>query len=163
MSIFIPLLISFYLYIKIKDSKTVQITFFSITLLLFVLILLFTSKKDNIIRFIPFTEIDNSRVVRVQNKGKCYLTKGVDLQLSGSFELDVNSNYTEVSDYISDSSKNLYMIIKNNGNIVYSYEFGKSNEQDAINIMSIYYTWYTSAFLPRNKIRYKFLIFFLDV
>jgi hypothetical protein len=123
---------------------------------------LFIAHKDNLIRLIPLTHIDNSRITILDNSGNFYLKRGVEPSSAKRYTINDSTDYANLQDYLNESDKNVYAYISNNGQLVYSECLGQSNMQDGIEILSTYYSWRAYNILPKTTTRYSFLIFFMD-
>lgn len=161
--IFIPLTISFVILCASGNRKVLKILSGIICLIFAVIVCLFINRKDDIVDKIPFTSIDESSQVVVEKDGVMYIESDYSGVLKNEYVLTGDFDEDDVSEWLSKVTRAVNIHIKSKDKVIWSHSIGVVDSDSVSEIQEIYETWLNDGTVPKDKIRYEFLCFYLDV
>lgn len=162
MNAFIAAVICYVLAILFYNFKKVkmQLLFMGCGTALVIMIFICSSGK---IDKIPFITATQNEVVKVDNSGIFYIASGASAQLGESFVMSNSQTQEDVANYLKNTSKNVYVHIKDGHDVIYTSNLGMLEAEDAERIMEMYETWKSDGTMPEDKVHYEFLCFYIDL
>ena len=132
----------------------------AIILLLFGIV---SVKRLDIIEKIPFASIDDNMYESVSNKGSFSIESGSSALLSTEFVFTDETTVEEIGDYLGKTNKATYIYVKEGSEIVWAHNLGVIDEAYSSQLLDTYNSWKDNGTVPKDKVRYKFLFFYIDV
>lgn len=162
--IFIPLLASLLLGATIhKRNAFVGTCFYVLALIFGVVTGVCWNGQPYLVDSIPLISIDDSEQMTISNKGVAYVESGYSPSLSSQFMLSDNIDKNALTEWLKDSNHVVYFYVKEGNDYVWSRSLGLADENLCDEIVGIYESWRTDGTVPKNKVRYRFLCFYIDV
>ena len=161
--IFIPLvvLVSAGSWLR-KNYIGLSTLFYALALGCIIFIGLALGQYDDLILKIPFTKIDASEEVSINNIGSFTLEWGSSAFLMNEFTVVDSTTEEELSDWLSDSEKSVTIYIKEASRVVWSKNLGMTDNSSSKSILDIYKTWKSDGVVPKDKVRYSIFNFYFD-
>lgn len=161
--IYIPLILSALLAYSCRKSSKLCALFTIISSLCIIFIGLVVTLDDETLSKIPLIEFSDSETVTVDSKAMFYMVEGGNSQVSTAFIFTGNQGVDAVAKYLRNSTKPIYIFIKDGDKVLYKNKLGTLNEDCAEDVMNMYLKWKDENVLPSTKIRYKLFIFYMDI
>lgn len=143
--------------------ETSKILFGVVLVCSLVLTFMFVEKRDDLLKNIPFVSIDDSKYVTVDNSATMLLSETSGAQLHEDFILDDSLKIDELASWLDNRYSSVDLYVKSGSTILYSKSLGRVDRKAGTEILDTYNLWKSDGVLPKEKIRYKFLCFYMDV
>lgn len=128
-----------------------------------VLIFCMIERRDTFFKELPFTSIENSDNIVVDNSAVMLLSETSGAQIHEDFILTDDLKLDELADWLDNRYSNVDIFVKQGSDIIYAKSLGRVDRKVGSEILDYYNQWKTEGTLPRQKVRYKFLCFYMDV
>lgn len=128
-----------------------------------VLIFCMIEHRDSFLKQLPFMGIESSDNIEVDATGVMLLSETSGVQIHEDFILTDDLKLDELANWLDNRYSNVDIFVKKGSNIIYAKSLGRVDRKVGSEVLDYYNQWRNEGTLPRQKVRYKFLCFYMDV
>lgn len=160
--ILVGVILLVFLFFSRKDATMIKIVLGLVELLLLVLCYFGYTRQDDLFLKIPGTRIESASTISVPNTGSFYVESSQSAMLDNKFYISDGSS-SDLYDWLSDTSKNVFLYIVDGNKTVYSRNLGLYDEDMAADIMRTYNSWKAEGVVPAGHATYWWYCFYFEV
>lgn len=127
------------------------------------LIFCMVERRDIFFKSLPFTSIEDSSDIIVDNSGVMLLSETSGVKIHEDFILTDDLKLDELANWLDNRYSSVDIFVKKGSNIIYTKSLGKVDRKVGTEVLDYYNQWKNTGTLPRQKVRYKILCFYMDV
>lgn len=120
-------------------------------------------RRDNFLNNLPFTSIEDSSNITVDNSGVMFLSETSGMKIHEDFILTDDIKLDELANWLDNRYSSVDIFVKKGSSIIYTKSLGKVDRKVGTEVLDYYNQWKNTGTLPRQEVRYKFLCFYMDV
>lgn len=128
-----------------------------------ILIFCMIEHRDNFLKQLPFMSIENSDSIEIDTTGVMLLSETSGAQVHEDFILTDDLKLDELANWLDTRYSNVDIFVKKGSSIIYAKSLGRVDRKVGSEVLDYYNQWRNEGTLPRQKVRYKFLCFYMDV
>lgn len=119
--------------------------------------------RDNFLKKLPFMSIESSEDIEVDTSAVMLLSETSGAQIHEDFILTDDLKLDELANWLDNRYSNVDIFVKKGSSIIYAKSLGRVDRKVGSEVLDYYNQWKNEGTLPRQKVRYKFLCFYMDV
>ncbi len=127
------------------------------------LIFCMVERRDAFFESLPFTSIEDSSDITVDNSGVMLLSEMSGVQIHEDFILTDDLKLDELADWLDNRYSSVDIFVKKGSDIIYTKSLGRVDRKVGSEVLDYYNQWKTKGTLPRQNVKYKFLCFYMNV
>lgn len=128
-----------------------------------ILIFCMIEHRDNFLKKLPFMSIESSEDIEVDTSAVMLLSETSGAQIHEDFILTDDLKLDELANWLDNRYSNVDIFVKKGSSIIYAKSLGRVDRKVDSEVLDYYNQWKNEGTLPRQKVRYKFLCFYMDV
>lgn len=128
-----------------------------------IVIFCIVERRDNFFNSLPCTSIEDSSDIVVDNSGVMLLSETSGMKIHEDFILTDDIKLNELANWLDNRYSSVDIFVKKGSSILYIKSLGKVDRKVGTEVLDYYNQWKNTGTLPRQKVRYKFLYFYMDV
>ena len=119
--------------------------------------------RDNFLKKLPFMSIESSEDIEVDTSAVMLLSETSGAQIHEDFILTDDLKLDELANWLDNRYSNVDIFVKKGSSIIYAKSLDRVDRKVGSEVLDYYNQWKNEGTLPRQKVRYKFLCFYMDV
>lgn len=127
------------------------------------LIFCMVERRDAFFESLPFTSIEDSSDIIVDNSGVMLLSETSDVKIHEDFILTDDLKLDELANWLDNRYSSVDIFVKKGSDIIYTKSLGRVDRKVGSEVLDYYNQWKTKGTLPRQNVKYKFLCFYMNV
>ena len=127
------------------------------------LIFCMVERRDAFFESLPFTSIEDSSDITVDNSGVMLLSEMSGVQIHEDFILTDDLKLDELANWLDNRYSSVDIFVKKGSDIIYTKSLGRVDRKVGSEVLDYYNQWKTKGTLPRQNVKYKFLCFYMNV
>lgn len=127
------------------------------------LILCMVERRDAFFESLPFTSIEDSSDITVDNSGVMLLSEMSGVQIHEDFILTDDLKLDELVNWLDNRYSSVDIFVKKGSDIIYTKSLGRVDRKVGSEVLDYYNQWKTKGTLPRQNVKYKFLCFYMNI
>lgn len=128
-----------------------------------ILIFCMIEHRDAFLKKLPFMSIESSEDIEVDTSAVMLLSETSGAQIHEDFILTDDLKLDELANWLDNRYSNVDIFVKKGSSIIYAKSLGRVDRKAGSEVLDYYNQWKNEGTLPRQKVRYKFLCFYMDV
>lgn len=128
-----------------------------------ILIFCMIEHRDGFLKKLPFMSIESSEDIEVDTSAVMLLSETSGTQIHEDFILTDDLKLDELANWLDNHYSNVDIFVKKGSSIIYAKSLGRVDKKVGSEVLDYYNQWKNEGTLPRQKVRYKFLCFYMDV
>lgn len=127
------------------------------------LIFCMVERRDAFFESLPFTSIEDSSDINVDNSGVMLLSETSGVQIHEDFILTDDLKLDELANWLDNRYSSVDIFVKKGSDIIYTKSLGRVDRKVGSEVLDYYNQWKTKGTLPRQNVKYKFLCFYMNI
>lgn len=127
------------------------------------LIFCMVERRDAFFESLPFTSIEDSSDIIVDNSGVMLLSETSGVKIHEDFILTDDLKLDELANWLDNRYSSVDIFVKKGSDIIYTKSLGRVDRKVGSEVLDYYNQWKTKGTLPRQNVKYKFLCFYMNV